>query len=242
MPIFSKNPLEVYNSTLACDGVQTGNATFNKGGAKEVAFDTLGIRIYLLNIFNKSTKGRVCKAVLENGQILIFKSFGSSVVNFDTSSCPLYSCAVKHDMTFITDSSGSMSLSDFRQENYFIINVTSLLPISNEDVRVSYIQFGTAVISHFNYTTDRAIINRYIHAFLQNLLYFSITNLTHMGSSTYMGAAFRVADQVYQDHARKDVPHFTILLIDGVCSPSVQCAISYPYVDAIKSYYQLSLL
>ena len=61
MPIFSKDPLDANNPNLSCDGVQTGSATLNKGGATEVAFDTLGKFRKFVEHINKSTKGRVCK-------------------------------------------------------------------------------------------------------------------------------------------------------------------------------------
>ena len=101
--------------------------------------------------------------------------------------CCLEKCGNDLDLTFVIDSSGSISSSDFAKSKNFVYSVVSNLEIGENKTRVAIINYSTTIK-----------LEAYLNStFSKNELLLKIQSLQHIASSTYTGEALTKCNEIY---------------------------------------------
>lgn len=178
----------------------------------------------------------MCVKDKNSNNILEGKEYcGCNGKHIDTAKCEgpynIKCCKEKNpnlDLTFVIDSSGSISGSDFQTSLNFVYNIVSNLKISEIGTRVALINFSsqTQIVTYLNSIYDSA------------RLLGVIKQISQFGDSTYTGEALQECNaQVYSEangmrKMSEGVPKVILVLTDGGSNGAVKPG---PVADLLRS-------
>ncbi|KAL8625937.1 hypothetical protein ACOMHN_012529 [Nucella lapillus] len=161
-------------------------------------------------LYSLLTKGRNPMAGDISAQAILWAQMykqDKSIFVTKAAQMPEFSCKDKLDLTFILDSSGSVTYQDFKLMRKFAASVVDAMNVSSEAVRIADIVYGTAVKVFFDFNDNGDVKSKLL-----------LTN--KVGGGTNTAAALDTAKATLYNYgtavgARKNVKKVAILVTDG---------------------------